>query len=766
MSTYSPSLRVELITSGDQAGTWGNTTNDNFAYVFDAAIAGYQTVSVTSASQAFTYNNGPVSTASLNQSVYAMLRLTTTTGAAFSVYAPPVSKQYIIWNNSGYAATIYNSTVIGNTTAAGTGVTIADGDRVLVWSNGTNFYEIKTNNITGTVAIANGGTGQTTANAAFNALAPSQTGNNGRYLKSDGTNTSWDAIDLSTADITGVLPAANGGTGVNNGSSTITLGGNLVTSGAFNTTLTATNTTSVTLPTTGTLATLAGTEALTNKTISGSNNTLSNIANASLTNSAITINGNSVSLGGSTTITAASPNALTISTGLSGTSYNGSSAVTIAIDSTVATLTGTQTLTNKTLTSPILTTPALGTPSSGTLTNCTGLPNGGLVNSAITINGNSVSLGGSTTVTATATNALTIGTGLSGGSYNGSSAVTIAIDSTVATLTGAQTLTNKTISGASNTLSNIANASLTNSSVTINGNSVSLGGSTTVTAVNPNALTIGTGLSGGSYNGSSAVTVAIDSTVATLTGSQTLTNKTLTSPTMTAPVLGTPASGNLANCTFPTLNQNTTGTAAGLSATLAVASGGTGVTTSTGSGSTVLSASPTFTGTPAAPTASAGTNTTQIATTAFVQAALQALHPVGSIYINATNSTNPGTLLGFGTWTAFGAGRVPVGFDSGNALFDTAEETGGSADAITVSHTHTATTTITDPGHLHASGVQQSDNSYGTGGGNGTLTGTGINTGTATTGITAATTVASTGSSGTNANYQPYITVYMWKRTA
>jgi trimeric autotransporter adhesin len=88
-------------------------------------------------------------------------------------------------------------------------------------------------------------------------------------------------------------------------------------------------------------------------------------------------------------------------------------------------------------------------------------------------------------------------------------------------------LTNKSISGSTNTLSNIGNASLTNSSITVNGNTVSLGGSTTITAVNPNALTIGTGLTGTSYNGSTAVTVAIDSTVATLTGSQTLTNKTM-----------------------------------------------------------------------------------------------------------------------------------------------------------------------------------------------------------------------------------------------
>jgi len=151
-------------------------------------------------------------------------------------------------------------------------------------------------------------------------------------------------------------------------------------------------------------------------------------------------------------------------------------------------------------------------------------------------------------------------------------------------------------------------------------------------------------------------------------------------------------------------------------------------------------ASPTFTGTPTLPTGTVavtqanGSNTTTIATTAFVQAAIALLYPVGSIYTNASVSTNPATLLGFGTWTAFGAGRVMVGFDAGNALFDTAEETGGSADAITVSHTHTATVSETPHSHTYDD-----------------------------VGRTA---FAFTGSSGTNANYQPYITVYIWKRTA
>ena len=173
-------------------------------------------------------------------------------------------------------------------------------------------------------------------------------------------------------------------------------------------------------------------------------------------------------------------------------------------------------------------------------------------------------------------------------------------------------------------------------------------------------------------------------------------------------------------------------------------------------------ASPTFTGTPAAPTATAGSNTTQIATTAFVTAALAAVYPVGSIYVNATSSTNPGTLLGFGTWTAFGAGRVMVGLDSSDALFDTAEETGGSKDAIVVSHTHTAT--VTDPGHVHtqvgsAPGIEGASSNPGS-----AAVANTPNTGSAVTGISV--TNASTGSSGTNANVQPFIVVRMWKRTA
>jgi hypothetical protein len=139
MSTYSPDLRIELITTGDQAGVWGNTTNNNLAYVVEQSVAGYVSVAVSSANQAFTYLNGGSPTAALNQAVHATIALTTSTGANFAVYAPPASKQYTIYNASSFTATIYNSTVIGNTTAAGTGVAITAGQTVTVWSDGTNF---------------------------------------------------------------------------------------------------------------------------------------------------------------------------------------------------------------------------------------------------------------------------------------------------------------------------------------------------------------------------------------------------------------------------------------------------------------------------------------------------------------------------------------------------------------------------------------------------------------------------------------------------
>jgi hypothetical protein len=133
-STYSPNLRVELIGTGDQAGTWGSTTNNNLGTLLENAVSGYVSVSVTSANQALTALNGAD-----DQARNAVLALTTTTGANFAVYAPPAPKTYVITNSSAYTASVYNSTVLGNTTAAGTGVAVPAGKTVSIWSDGTNM---------------------------------------------------------------------------------------------------------------------------------------------------------------------------------------------------------------------------------------------------------------------------------------------------------------------------------------------------------------------------------------------------------------------------------------------------------------------------------------------------------------------------------------------------------------------------------------------------------------------------------------------------
>jgi hypothetical protein len=144
----------------------------------------------------------------------------------------------------------------------------------------------------------------------------------------------------------------------------------------------------------------------------------------------------------------------------------------------------------------------------------------------------------------------------------GSNTLTLpAVTGTAVTTGDTGSVTNTMLAGS------IANAKLTNSSITVNGSSISLGGSATITASNPNALTISTGLSGTSYNGSSAVTIAIDSTVATLTGIQTLTNKTLTSPAVTTSLTTGSTTFNLLNTTATTINIGGAATAISIGST-------------------------------------------------------------------------------------------------------------------------------------------------------------------------------------------------------
>jgi uncharacterized membrane protein (UPF0127 family) len=114
----------------------------------------------------------------------------------------PTDSNFIVGNGSNFV-TESGSTV---RTSLGLG-TIATQDASNVTISGGSITGITD------LAIADGGTGASTANAAINNLLPSQASANGKYLKSDGTDTSWDDLNISTADITGTLPIANGGTG-------------------------------------------------------------------------------------------------------------------------------------------------------------------------------------------------------------------------------------------------------------------------------------------------------------------------------------------------------------------------------------------------------------------------------------------------------------------------------------------------------------------------------------------------------------------------
>lgn len=131
---------------------------------------------------------------------------------------------------------------------------------------------------------------------------------------------------------------------------------------------------------------------------------------------------------------------------------------------------------------------------------------------------------------------------------------------------------------------------------------------------------------------------------------------------------------------------------------------------------------------------------------ALPQAIFEAIYPIGCIY-TSTVATNPNTVFGFGTWAAFGAGKVPVGYNVSDSDFNEAEKTGG-AKTVNLAHTHSvprdgwgyASTNVA--GRLHA-----------------------LNAG-ATDVCAANDNTSGSGGSATQSVVQPYIVVYMWKRTA
>jgi hypothetical protein len=210
-STFSPSLRIELIGDGDQSGIWGQTTNNNLGALIEQAIAGVVTINMLDTNYTMSNFNG-VSDESRNQ----VIVLTGTNTAQRNLIAPLVEKTYIVKNTTtgGFAVQIIGS--------SGTGVVIPNGVTISVYCDGTNFYAATTGavgnfNVSGNLAVTGTTalTGNLTANTAtfsgaISSVSPTFTGTPLSTTAAPGTNTTQIA---TTAFTTAAITAATGSLG-------------------------------------------------------------------------------------------------------------------------------------------------------------------------------------------------------------------------------------------------------------------------------------------------------------------------------------------------------------------------------------------------------------------------------------------------------------------------------------------------------------------------------------------------------------------------
>jgi hypothetical protein len=176
MAATTTLLSLVTPTQGTLSGTWGDTVNYGITDYIDIAIAGTLSFAgdgaITLANTVGSASGNAITTTTAQ---YMVIRITGTQTVVKVITAPSYSKLYMVDHAGATSAVTFKA-------AGQTGVSIAVGEKAFVYYNGTDYVKVSSVNSSGVVAIASGGTGQTTKTAAFDALAPTTTAGDTMYF--------------------------------------------------------------------------------------------------------------------------------------------------------------------------------------------------------------------------------------------------------------------------------------------------------------------------------------------------------------------------------------------------------------------------------------------------------------------------------------------------------------------------------------------------------------------------------------------------------